>query len=44
MDDAAFSLGMLPEELREKNLYERGDVTPFGQALSYCYMRQVWAT
>jgi xanthine dehydrogenase/oxidase len=42
VDDAAFSLGMLPEELREKNLYERGDVTPFGQALSYCYIRQVW--
>ena len=34
MDDAAFSLGMLPEDVREKNLYERGDVTPFGQALS----------
>lgn len=43
IDDAAFSIGMLPEELREKNLYERGDVTPFGQALSYCYMRQVWS-
>src|SRR5205807_6633341 len=28
--------------VREKNLYQRGDVTPFGQALSYCYMRQVW--
>jgi xanthine dehydrogenase/oxidase len=43
IDDAAFALGMLPEELREKNLYDRGDVTPFGQALSYCYMKQVWA-
>ncbi len=42
IDDAAFSIGMSPEELREKNLYERGDVTPFGQALSYCYMREVW--
>lgn len=42
MDDAAFALGMAPEALREKNMYERGDVTPFGQALSYCYMRQVW--
>ncbi|MFL6305274.1 MAG: molybdopterin cofactor-binding domain-containing protein [Candidatus Sulfotelmatobacter sp.] len=42
IDDAAFAVGMLPEEVREKNLYQRGDVTPFGQALTYCYMRQVW--
>ena len=42
IDDAAFSVGMPAEELREKNLYERGDVTPFGQALSYCYMKEVW--
>ena len=42
IDDAAFSIGMLPEEVRELNMYRRGDVTPFGQALSYCYMRQVW--
>ena len=43
IDDAAFALGMCPEELRGKNLYERGDVTPFGQALSYCYIKDVWA-
>jgi len=43
IDDAAVSLGMRPEDLREKNLYDRGDVTPFGQALTYCYMKQVWA-
>jgi len=43
IDDAAVALDMRPEELREKNLYDRGDVTPFGQALSYCYMKQVWA-
>jgi xanthine dehydrogenase/oxidase len=42
IDDAAFAVGMSPEELREKNMYERGDVTPFGQALSYCYMKEVW--
>ena len=42
IDDAAFALGMTAEEVREKNLYRRGDVTPFGQALSYCYIRQVW--
>lgn len=43
IDDAAFAIGMLPEDLREKNLYDIGDVTPFGQALTYCYMKQVWA-
>jgi xanthine dehydrogenase/oxidase len=42
IDDAAFAAGMLPEDVREKNMYRRGDVTPFGQALTYCYMRQVW--
>ncbi|NKZ02019.1 molybdopterin cofactor-binding domain-containing protein [Nocardiopsis alborubida] len=42
IDDAAFTLGMSPEQVRERNLYRRGDVTPFGQALSYCYIRQVW--
>src|SRR5947209_859663 len=42
IDDAAFAIGMLPEDLRERNLYDRGDVTPFGQALSYCYMKDVW--
>lgn len=42
IDDAAYAIDMLPEDLREKNMYERGDVTPFGQALSYCYMKQVW--
>ena len=43
IDDAAFELGIPADELREKNFYDRGDVTPFGQALSYCYMKQVWS-
>jgi len=43
IDDAAFALGLTAEEVRERNFYERGDVTPFGQALSYCYMADVWA-
>lgn len=43
IDDAAFVVGMRPEDLREKNMYDLGDVTPFGQALSYCYMKEVWA-
>ncbi|MEA2129400.1 MAG: hypothetical protein QOJ85_2291 [Solirubrobacteraceae bacterium] len=43
IDDAAFELGMSAEDVREKNFYDRGDVTPFGQALSYCYMKDVWS-
>ncbi|MGN8068823.1 molybdopterin cofactor-binding domain-containing protein [Mucilaginibacter sp. 22184] len=42
IDDAAFSINMTAEEVRRINLYDRGDVTPFGQALSYCYMKDVW--
>lgn len=42
IDDAAFAIGMRAEDVREKNLYQQGDVTPFGQALSYCYIRDVW--
>ncbi len=42
VDDAAFAAGRDPAEVREINMYRRGDVTPFGQALSYCYMREVW--
>ncbi|MBE2998925.1 molybdopterin-dependent oxidoreductase [Nocardiopsis sp. HNM0947] len=42
VDDAAHAIGMAPEDVREKNLYERGDVTPYGQALTYCYIREVW--
>jgi len=43
IDDGAIAIGMRPEDVREKNLYKRGDVTPFGQALSYCYMPEVWS-
>lgn len=42
IDDAAWAIGMPPHELREMNLYDRGDVTPAGQALSGCYLREVW--
>ncbi|MBB4912295.1 molybdopterin cofactor-binding domain-containing protein [Actinophytocola algeriensis] len=43
IDDAAFAAGLDPVDVREKNLYKRGDVTPFGQSLTYCYMREVWS-
>ncbi|CUH80750.1 molybdopterin cofactor-binding domain-containing protein [Tropicibacter naphthalenivorans] len=42
IDDAAHALGMRGEDVREKSLYTRGEVTPFGQALPECYIREVW--
>lgn len=39
---AAHSLGMLAEDLREVNLYQRGDETVVGSVLDICYMQQVW--
>lgn len=49
----AFELGkrlkkrVLPEEIREKNFYRTGslkdyDVTPYGQDLMYCNIKEIW--
>jgi xanthine dehydrogenase/oxidase len=43
LDHAATAIGMTAEEVREKNLYDRGQVTPYGQSLTFCYMKTVWA-
>ena len=42
IEAAAHKIGMLPETLREKNLYQIGDTTPYGQVLDYCLMPEVW--
>ncbi|MBL4639135.1 MAG: molybdopterin-dependent oxidoreductase [Kordiimonadaceae bacterium] len=42
IDNAATSVGMPTDEVRQKNLYDIGQSTPFGQTLTYCYMRDVW--
>ena len=42
LDHAATAIGMTAEDVRELNLYATGQVTPYGQALTYCYMRDVW--
>ena len=42
IEAAAFKIGMLPEDLREKNFYVVGDRTPYGQSLDYCIIREVW--
>lgn len=39
---AAYRVGMLPEDVREKNLYRRSDTTPYGQQLEYDYQKDVW--
>jgi xanthine dehydrogenase/oxidase len=43
LEHAAHLVGMLPEDVRAKNLYKPGDLTPYGQALDYCYLDAVWA-
>lgn len=42
LEAAAHAIGMLPEDVREKNLYSMGDQTPFGQKLDYCIIKEVW--
>eukprot|EP01130_Rhizamoeba_saxonica_P006851 TRINITY_DN2744_c0_g2_i1.p1 TRINITY_DN2744_c0_g2~~TRINITY_DN2744_c0_g2_i1.p1 ORF type:complete len:1534 (-),score=290.33 TRINITY_DN2744_c0_g2_i1:542-5143(-) len=42
IDAAAVSMGVDPAVVREQNMYERGEATPFGQSLTYCYMKEVW--
>lgn len=43
IDDAAYAIGMAADEVREKNLYRLGEITPFGQSLNDCYIRDVWS-
>ncbi|MGH1412763.1 MAG: molybdopterin cofactor-binding domain-containing protein [Pelagimonas sp.] len=47
IDDAAYALSLTGEKItgeqvRERSLYQRGEATPFGQSLTYCYMQEVW--
>jgi xanthine dehydrogenase/oxidase len=39
---AAHRVGMLPEDVREMNLYRTDDTTPYGQSMEYDYVRDVW--
>ena len=43
LEHAAHAIGMAPEDVRGKNLYQLGDLTPYGQSLAYCYLDDVWA-
>jgi len=42
IEQAAHRVGMLPEDVRGKNLYQQGQLTPFGQVVDYCYLDEVW--
>jgi xanthine dehydrogenase/oxidase len=42
IEAGAYKIGMLPEDVREKNLYTMGDYTPYGQQLDYCIIKDVW--
>ena len=39
---AAHRIGMLAEDVREKNLYRTNDTTPYGQSMEYDYVIDVW--
>lgn len=47
IEHVAHELGVLPEEVRQKNLYKTAtqkswDTTPYGEPLRYCDIRRVW--
>jgi xanthine dehydrogenase/oxidase len=42
MDKLAAALDMPPERLKEINMYQEGDITPYGQALEGCRARACW--
>jgi xanthine dehydrogenase/oxidase len=42
IEHVAHALGLPSGAVRDRNLYTKGDVTPFGQPLSYCNARLVY--
>ena len=42
IENAAHRIGMLPEDVRGKNLYQQGQLTPYGEVVDYCYLDKVW--
>lgn len=43
MENVAKTLGVAPELVRQANLYQKGQVTPYGQPLPYCSLSSLWA-
>ncbi|XP_065844843.1 xanthine dehydrogenase/oxidase-like [Oscarella lobularis] len=42
MEHVAKTLGKTPEEVRVINLYQKGQITPYGQPLPYCSISSLW--
>ena len=42
MEHVAKKLGKNPNEVRYINLYQKGQMTPHGQCLSYCNLSSLW--
>ncbi len=42
IEAAAHQLGLLPEDVRSRNLYRLGDATPYGEILDSYYLPDVW--
>ncbi len=42
MDEIACEIGMDPAELRERNLYQEGDVTFYSQKLDHLTLKRCW--
>ncbi|XP_062519686.1 xanthine dehydrogenase/oxidase-like [Corticium candelabrum] len=43
MEHVAKSLGKTPEDVRVINLYQKGQVTPYKQPLTYCNISSLWS-
>ena len=44
MSHVASSLGLPAEQVRELNMYKKGDATPYGMVQVDCQIRQCWNT
>jgi xanthine dehydrogenase/oxidase len=42
IEHVAHALGLPVDQVRERNFYKKGDVTPFGQTLNYCNAQLVY--
>lgn len=42
IEHVAHAVGLSADDVRERNFYQKGDVTPFGQKLDYCNVQLVY--
>ncbi|XP_065883616.1 xanthine dehydrogenase-like isoform X2 [Dysidea avara] len=43
MEHIGDTLGMPSETIKQKNLYEKGQATPYGMSLNYCNIKDMWS-